>query len=322
VTTVPGIDVSYWQAEIDWSSVSLTDRRFAFIKATEGLSYSDPTFAGNWKGAGDAGLLRGAYAFFHPNQDAKAQAKRFVEIVRSQNDPGELPCSVDLEVTDGLPSKKIISGVKTWLDEVEQALGRQPMIYSGVAFLEANFVENGTAPAWVQDYQLWLGWFPSQYRAGMSPLMPRGWSNWAFWQYSGKGVVKGIPAPVDLDFFNGTLEELLKLATAPKQEPMQVTYVAVAGDTFRSIASKYAVSVETLVNANPQVLRVGDRLTIPSAPQDPASPPVPAQTYIVKMGDTLYGIAKKFGTSAAKLAASNKISNPNMIQVGQTLIIA
>ena len=72
MATVPGIDVSYWNAGIHWPKVRATGQRFVFIKSTEGDSYSDPTFDDNWLGAKSAGLLRGAYHFFRANIDPKA----------------------------------------------------------------------------------------------------------------------------------------------------------------------------------------------------------------------------------------------------------
>ena len=71
MATVPGIDVSYWNAGIDWPKVRATGQRFVFVKATEGSFYSDPTFDDNWLGAKSAGLLRGAYHFFRCNVDPK-----------------------------------------------------------------------------------------------------------------------------------------------------------------------------------------------------------------------------------------------------------
>ena len=50
MTTVPGIDVSYWDSGIDWPKVRATGQRFVFIKATEGETYTDPTFETNWTG--------------------------------------------------------------------------------------------------------------------------------------------------------------------------------------------------------------------------------------------------------------------------------
>jgi lysozyme len=319
VNTVPGLDVSFWQEDINWQAVRSAGARFVFIKATEGMGYTDSTFPGNWEGAGTVGLLRGAYCFFHPNQDAREQAKRFVAVVKERESDGELPCGIDLEVTDGVSNKKIISGVKTWLDAVEQGLGRRPLIYSGVSFLESNLVEQGEPPAWAEDYPLWLGWFPQKYVAGMSPLMPRGWTSWKFWQYSGKGRISGIQGDVDLDLFNGTPEELVAFARENTPATTSVVHVVAAADTFHSIAERYQISVAELVNANPRLLSVGDRLTIPGQIAPPAAP---SRTHTVKAGDTLYAIARKYGTTIAALVARNNISDPNLIQVGQLLYLA
>src|SRR5512139_2562731 len=78
MATVPGIDVSYWNAGIDWPKVRAAGQRFTFIKASEGDGYLDPTFDDNWRGAKSAGLLRGAYHFFRSNVDAKKQANKFI----------------------------------------------------------------------------------------------------------------------------------------------------------------------------------------------------------------------------------------------------
>ena len=80
MATVPGIDVSYWNAGIDWPKVRATGQRYVFAKATEGDYYSDTTFDNNWFGAKSAGLLRGAYHFYRCNVDAKKQADYFIFI--------------------------------------------------------------------------------------------------------------------------------------------------------------------------------------------------------------------------------------------------
>ena len=63
-----------------------------------------------------------------------------------------------------------------------------------------------------------------------------------------------------------------------------------------------------------------------SAPQKPQTPQKPTaaageQTYTVKRGDTLSGIASKYGTTYQKLASYNGIANPNVISVGQIIRI-
>jgi len=88
-----------------------------------------------------------------------------------------------------------------------------------------------------------------------------------------------------------------------------------------------------LVSANPQLLKSGDSLVIPVAVAIPTDSGTtsgsstsgtgapPQRTHTVKSGDTLYGIAIKYGTTVAAIATLNNISNPNNISVGKVLII-
>ncbi len=334
MATVPGIDVSYWDAGIDWPKVRATGQRFVFIKASESITYKDPTFDDNWFGAKSAGLLRGAYHFFRCNVDAKKQADYFIDYVKSFNDDGELPPVLDLETPDGQRKEKIIPAAKTWLDRVEAAFGRKPIIYSGQYFLQDYLSEaGGGPPVWAKDYPLWLAQYPNQYVDGSQPFLPRGWFKWTFWQYSEKGQVNGINASVDLNLFNGTLEELYKFAgaqiiTEKPQKPQK--HAVVAGDSFESIANKYGVTVRELVSANPQLLKTGDQLTIPVAVAIPsenggssgsAGGGSTSRTHTVKTGDTLTAIAIKYGTTVAAVASANNITNINAISVGQVLVI-
>ena len=321
MTTVPGIDVSYWNAGIDWPKVRATGQRFIFAKASEGDSYADPTFDDNWRGAKAAGLLRGAYHFFRCNIDAKKQANKFIDYVKSMNDNGELPPALDLETNDGQTREKIIPRVKTWLDLVEAAFDRKPLIYSRTFFLQDYLSEaGGGPPTWARDYPLWLAQYPNVYVEGSQPSLPRGWFQWTFWQYSQRGRVNGINAKVDLDVFNGSLEELYQFAGVDLGGGRPQKHNVVAGDSFESIANKYGITLRELINANPQLLRTGDQLTIPAASSNGGAPPSP-RTYTVKAGDTLNAIAVKFGTTVAAIAAANNITDPNQIAVGQILVI-
>lgn len=327
MATVPGIDVSYWDSGIDWPKVRATGQRYVFVKATEGQAYSDPTFPGNWSGAKTAGLLRGAYCFFHPNLDASKQADLFIKAVKATKDNGELPHVLDLEAHDNQPKSKIISRAKEWLDAVEAAFGKKPIIYSGQYFLQDYFSETGGGPpAWAKDYPLWLAQYPNQYSAGMSPTLPKGWFKWTFWQYSDKGAVNGINAAVDMNQFNGTLEELYAFAgSQPVVDDKPKTHKVAAGDTFENIAAKYGVTVRELVMANLQLLKAGDTLSIPVAVAIPTESGntggSSSKTYTVKAGDTLSFIAVKFSVTVAAIASLNDITNINNIKVGQVLKI-
>ena len=99
-------------------------------------------------------------------------------------------------------------------------------------------------------------------------------------------------------------------------------YVVRYGDTLSGIAYRYGVSVNSLVQANGIVNRhriyAGQRLVIPyGAPHYPHQ----GTYYRVRYGDTLSGIAWRFGVSTWSIATANNLANPNVIYAGQLLYI-
>jgi LysM repeat protein len=110
-----------------------------------------------------------------------------------------------------------------------------------------------------------------------------------------------------------------------------VTHVVVTGDTLYSIALHYGVSVNDLMAANnitnPNYIRVGQVLVIPLSGVTPTPTPTgqaPQPTpiiYTVRRGDTLYSLARRYGTTVEAIARDNNIVNPNLIYVGQQLVI-
>ena len=100
------------------------------------------------------------------------------------------------------------------------------------------------------------------------------------------------------------------------------------GETLYSISRKYGISVGELCSANnistSSVIKTGQNLKIPtknSSESKTSQKVEKTDTYIVKKGDTLYGIAKKFGISVETLTILNKMSGSNTIKVGQALIV-
>src|SRR5256714_3531030 len=85
-----GIDVSHWNGSIDWSQVASSGERFAIMKATEGVSYVDPTYAHNRQAALAAGMVVAAYHFarpdLHPSEAGGAAEGR--PLVGTRGGPG------------------------------------------------------------------------------------------------------------------------------------------------------------------------------------------------------------------------------------------
>ncbi|HKH43591.1 MAG TPA: glycoside hydrolase family 25 protein [Thermoanaerobaculia bacterium] len=196
---VQGIDVSHLQQTIDWTQVQKAGKAFAFMKATDGITWTDPSFMTNWSGATAAGLLRGAYHFYETNDDPSAQAENFLNAVQLAR--GDLPPVVDIEaIKGGTSASQVVQDLQTWLDVVEQATGRIPMIYTDSGFWSSLGTSAfGHYPLWIAEYGV------------QSPKLPAGWASWDFWQFSESGTVAGISTTVDLDVFYGTLAELESL---------------------------------------------------------------------------------------------------------------
>jgi lysozyme len=267
-TKLSGIDVSYYQGDVDWQAVKAAGVTFAFARATYGSSKVDPKFSTYWPAIKAAGMVRGTYHFYVSSDDPTAQANFFVSTVGSLG-LDDLPPVLDVEAGSG--TTNLVSGVQTWLDIVEQKLERTPMIYTGPSFWNEYMTGGfGSYPLWVAEYGV------------SAPKQTNGWSTWAFWQYSESGSVAGI-SPVDLDYFNGSADDLRAF--------------------IQTSAGKEAIAS-------------------PPQPPEPAQPPATAtQTYTVQSGDTLAAIANRYDTTVEAICQANDIETPNLIEVGQVLII-
>jgi lysozyme len=205
-----GIDVSRWQGPIDWQAVKAAGISFASIRATIGDSYTDDRFTQNWQGAGAAGIFRAAYHVLRPDQNPEAQIDRFAEVV---GEPGDLPHVLDVELTGEQPDRVIRERTLACLHELEARFGRKPLVYTADWFWTPHI---GAQP-WVADYDLWVAHY--YWPTVPEPKVPASWSSWRFWQHSNRGQVAGVPARVDLDFFDGTMEELIAYAGGDPSPP-------------------------------------------------------------------------------------------------------
>lgn len=198
---VAGIDVSNWQATIDWSKVAKAGYTFAFVKASEGGTYTDPYYAANRAGANANGIVVGAYDFAQPSTkagQAEAEADLFVRVASPKS--GDLVPVLDLEVTNGLSPANLQTWVKKWLYRVYQKTGVRAAIYVSPSFWSTSmantawFAQNGFRTLWI-----------AHWTSGSAPTVPAsGWggNSWTFWQWTSSGTVPGISGRVDLDRFH------------------------------------------------------------------------------------------------------------------------
>lgn len=198
--TVAGIDVSYYQKSIAWPRVRRAGIRFAFIRASDGLTITDARFAKNWHGAKRAGLLRGAYQYFRPEQSAVAQADLLIAAI--DRDPGELPPVIDVESAGGKSASELTTSIRAWVDRVRTRLGVEPIVYTG-----PDFWRTRVGGADLTRQPLWLAHYTPT-----CPTVPAPWLRWTFWQHADTGRVPGIAGPVDLNVFAGSFGELQDFA--------------------------------------------------------------------------------------------------------------
>lgn len=201
--TVLGIDVSHYEPSIDWDTAkSKGNVQFMMAKATEGATSDkdDSVFLTHMANSRKAGVLNGAYHFFHPNQDPVAQAKLFASRLQAAG-PVDIRPILDWEVDGGVLPQQEIRCALICLQNIAQLTGRKPMIYTMPSFFDT--LNSGQIFA---DYDVWIA------NPGHdAPLLPSPFKKWTFFQYTFDGVIPGCGRSVDANWFNGTLDQLKSL---------------------------------------------------------------------------------------------------------------
>lgn len=195
---VKGVDISYYQGDIDWQVLE-NGLSFVYMKATEGSGHQDIRFEENLEGALNTGLAVGAYHFFSFESSGKTQAEHYIEVVGTWD--GMLVPAVDVEYYssyDGaFDAEAIREELQLLLDELEAYYGRKPVIYTTMTayrtLIQGEFTQY---PLWIRNiyYEPFLGG-----------------RNCVFWQYSDKGMLEGYSGEerfIDLNVFRGDRLEL------------------------------------------------------------------------------------------------------------------
>lgn len=327
-----GIDVS------NWKNIDVTKARdFVIVQTTWGIGQANSanlvhgvsTIADKQFQAARAAGKRVGFMHYFMGGDPDAEAKFFADNNRGYFGIG-IPM-IDWESADN-PSFKNVNVFDRLLQAFTNVLGGPGIVY----FQQSEY--KALKP--IADKHNW-GSFVAQY-ADMNPtgIQESPWNEDAYScairQYSSTGDI-GAGTSLDLDKFYGdenAWDAYVKASTggtpapapapapspapAPEPAPQANTYTVQRGDTLSGIAAKYGTSWQELQRINsisdPNLIYAGQVLTVTGQAQQ-------ATAYTVQSGDTLSGIAARYGTTYQALAAKNGISDPNRIYIGQVINI-
>ena len=306
-----GIDISEHQGKIDFNKLK-GNIDFAMVRCSYGFFHTDKLYKQNISGLESINVPYGLYHFSYATnaEEAKKEAKGFLNIIK--NYKPLYPVAIDVEasnLTKNLSKKVLIEIVNTFCEIVEKA-GYYVIIYANL-----NYFETKLNSSKLNNYDKWVAKWSNKlnYKAGI-------------WQYSSNGKLPGINTRVDLDKSFKDYPKIIKDNRLNNYKDgnngsNSVNYVVKKGDTLIKIASKYGMNYKELAKynniANPNKIYPGQVIKIPSIDIKPTK-------YIVKKGDTLSKIAKKYNINWKTIYENNKDvigNNPNKIYPGMVLKI-
>jgi len=320
-TTYNGIDVSEYQGYVNYNLVRDSGIEIVYIRTSEGTNFIDPYFRENYNNAKAAGLKVGFYHYVTSRSPSEAviEADYFASVINGTSPDCLL--AMDFEYFGGLASYEVNAISRAFLERLEEVTGKRAIVYSD-AYNAGNVFDSS-----LSSYPLWI----AEYGVN-EPELYRNWSSWTGFQYSDTGRISGINGYVDLDRFTEDifLDNNDAISSGgnnvlPQNGGTDVTITVVAGDTLAELAYKYGTTVESIVRLNniqnPNLIYVGQRLTIRTTENVQGNENSSTMYYTVRSGDTLSEIANKYNVTVQSIALENGISNPNIIYVGQVLRI-
>lgn len=336
-----GPDISSHQGDINISALSSQVDFFVF-RSHYGTS-KDRKADRNIQLAIQNGKPFGLYVYSYALtvDRARQEANNMVAYANSLSVKPAFLC-IDMEDADnykrrnGMPSNQTLRDICTVECEIFEKAGYYAMIYASTSWFNNQL-------AGLNRFDKWIAHWPTRggRQLGMATSSNGENSNrCGIWQFTSDGHLNGYNGRLDMNYAykdfvlnkNGNTNPM----PAPKPAPApsistNSTYTVKSGDCLSAIGSKLGVNWKDIANANrissPYVIHVGQVLAIPGSKSTPkpTKQHTPAKsngtTYIVKSGDTLSSIAAKYGTTYQKIAADNRITNPNLIHPGQVLHI-
>lgn len=291
-----GIDVSFAQGIIDWNKVK-GNIDFAIIRCGYGdniASQDDSQWKRNADECTRLGIPFGVYIYSYATTDAQArsEAEHVLRCVKGYK--LSLPIYLDLE-EPGTESGAV-GRAKIFADIIEKA-GYWCGIYANLNWWR-NYIGGlgNRYTKWVAQYNT-----TCDYENGKPDI----------WQYSSSGNVPGISGSADMNYmYRDLLKEVSgqKATTTTQKKSVDVIAQEVIDGKWGNGNDRKIKLVQAGYDYEAVQKRVNELMDTP-------------EYYVIKSGDTLSGIASKYGTTYQVLAALNGIANPNLIYAGQTIRI-
>jgi len=189
---IEGIDVSYYQGDIDWEKVR-NEKQFAIIRMGYGKSKKDKKFEDYYEGAKAAGVQLGAYLFStaKDTDDAEKEAEFALELLEGKQ--FEWPIYYDIE------SDALSGDIDAKLDTFCSIL--QDNNYFCGVYASASPLKSQFSSDVLSKYAVWVANY------GVDEPSYKG--DWGIWQYSSEGRVSGIDGDVDLDYASIDYSEII-----------------------------------------------------------------------------------------------------------------
>lgn len=315
------VDVASHQAGIVTGAL---DCDAVICKATEGTGYVNPYCDEHYQSAKAAGKLLGVY-HYASGGNPEAEAEFFINNVQGYLHEAIL-------VLDWESGDNAAWGDSSWVArfcaQVVALTGINPMIY-----VQRSAVNQCVG---LGDYGIWLAEYPDYAPRGWDAYYPPNYSgDYAMHQFTSSGAISGWSGPLDLSLFFGDTNAWLAYAGAtgqpipqpqiqvqsyeqPTVQSSGTTYIVQPGDTLSEIAQRFGTTYQSLAAINniadPNRIYPGQEIVIDGAASEAST-----EYYTIQPGDTLSGIAERYGTSYQYLAYINGISDPNKIYAGDTI---
>lgn len=202
MTLARGIDISSAQKVTSWAEVkrSLGSNGFVIVKATEGRTFTSPTFEKYFAAASSAKILRGTYHFARPTNSAAVEAQHYVSKLRSVGwrSGRDLPPMLDLEDRGGRSQSELDAWATSFLKSVDGSLGLvEPWLRCGV-YINRWYRDTYTRGTFLQGRVTWFAAWPSDGKTWPTDAA-RDKIGTALWQWSDRKPIGGISTPCDAD---------------------------------------------------------------------------------------------------------------------------